>query len=307
VDAKYDPMNCGACGNVCATTPPSKVGSCLVGRCLIELVSEPGALGAVAVDDTSAYYTNTTSNVIEKVPTAGGGSSKLVDASVPGPLTVDPTSVYYAQDINCSCGSIRKMGLGGQSPLTLVTNAGQVTELKTDPTSVYWITLGGYQISKVGLGGGAPTMLVYVPDFLQHITIDTANLYWTSQMLIGQVPLGADGGSGVMLAMSGGGGVAVTATDVYWSRYKSALWKVPIGGGTAAQVGLWPVEGVLLTGGYVYGFDMYGIERLSIAGGNVEFVGKPAGTWQSLTADATSLYWVQNEPGVGKVMKLTPK
>jgi hypothetical protein len=306
VDTTSDLSNCGACGTVCTTTAPSKVDACTLGRCLIELRSEPGALGALAVDDTNAYYTNTVTSVIEKVPTAGGSFASVTPVSAPGTIAIDTTALFWVENSNSSSAAIKRAQLDGTNPQTLISNMGEVYGLQTDGTYLYWA--GFSSLYRVGVDGGQPFVLAQGAG-QARFTFDATNVYYTGNASVYQVSIqGADGGAGLALAwnQTGAAGIGVTKTDVYWYAGPS-IWKVAIGGGMWMKVGPWATSDVLLSGAYVYGFDSAGLERLSIAGAtNYEFMLKPKGSWSALTTDGKSLFWIENDQGVARVMKLTP-
>ena len=66
VDTQTDNHNCGACGIACTAPAPSKA-QCTAGRCLVTLASgQPLAFG-IAVDATSAYWTNYNGDAYERV------------------------------------------------------------------------------------------------------------------------------------------------------------------------------------------------------------------------------------------------
>ena len=73
----------------------------------------------IAVDSTSAYWTDTASGTVMKVPLDGGTPVTLAsNQDGPGDIAVDAVSVYWT---NGNGGTVMKVPLGGGTPTTLVS------------------------------------------------------------------------------------------------------------------------------------------------------------------------------------------
>jgi hypothetical protein len=111
------------------------------------LASGSGAPGEIAVDGTSAYWTNS-NGLVMKIALVGGTSTTLAsDQKSPGALAVDTANVYWV-----ASGAIMKVALGGGSPTTLASGQDGPTRIAVDATSVYW-TNAGSRTPQAGVTG----------------------------------------------------------------------------------------------------------------------------------------------------------
>jgi hypothetical protein len=116
----------------------------------------------IAVDETSAYWTND-GGMVMKVSLAGGIPITLAAGQHPSRIAVDATSVYWTN----TDGTVMKVSLAGGTPVTLAAlpvGGGGTTgdSLAVGAAGVFWThrTVGnGVAVMEVPLAGGVPVML----------------------------------------------------------------------------------------------------------------------------------------------------
>jgi hypothetical protein len=109
------------------------------------------------VDATSVYWTNvgacetdggvcTGTGALMKAALGGGSITTLASwpapsGRLPGPIAVDATSVYWANNNwanNNPRFALKKVSLDGGTPTTLASGQGLSAGIAVDGTSVYW-------------------------------------------------------------------------------------------------------------------------------------------------------------------------
>jgi hypothetical protein len=185
----------------------------------------------MTIDPTYIYWSNVLDQV-RRVPIGGGTNSLLIDLSAAGYMTA-----YQTEDLAVSSAGIFVFSdtgivgapLAGGSSSTLASDQTPVS-LVADGTSVYWGNPAA-GIMKVGVGGGTPVMLatLVLPEVPAYMRVDNDALYWIEPSgSVKKVPIG--GGSSVVLAPApqAPGGLALDATNVYWSDINGGVvYKLP--------------------------------------------------------------------------------
>ena len=243
------------------------------------LVSAQGAMAAIAVDATQAYWTNPGTEVgigngsIGAVPLAGGAASIFASKqNYPGAIAAGPSTAFTGVQRDRRRHGRR----GGRRDLD--HREGSVMNLASvavDAANVYWTTAGDAggngTVSVAPIGGGATTVLATEQSSPGPIAVSGSNVCWVSRGsgaggspsgAISCSPVTAANVTIVAMAQAGPVGVAVDATQVYWATSgtaammydDSAVLKAPVGGGTTtvlAPAGKGPA-GLVSDGTYVY-------------------------------------------------------
>jgi hypothetical protein len=318
VNEQTDNSNCGGCGLVCATTPPSSTPGCSAGQCLVTLATQGG--GALAVDSTNAYWlsrpTGSEGTFVMKVPIAGGTPVTLasVSGSSSTSIAVEGTNVYWTTIL----GALMTVPVDGGAATTLAGVPGSGPQgIAVDATSVYWTGTDTDTIMKILLGGGSVTTLVVAPAANEPwpITGDGTNVYWgnVGESTVMRVPVG--GGTPTTLSSSQNmpEGIAVNASNVFWTDLGSGVvMSVPIGGGTATTLASSQDSPVAIAAdaARAYWVDSQAIMTVPVGGGTTTTLASVLAGPSGLAIDSTSVYWTTPECGSScspTVMRLTPK
>ncbi len=228
----------------------------------------------------------------------------------------------------------------GGAPTTLASAQPALWGIAMDSTSLYWMNgeAGTAAVVKVPLAGGTVTTLAsapagsYAASVVGALAVDATFVYWVARDAVMRVPI--EGGKPATLAPSGAGvhtGIALSATDVYWTSADfeglapddatGAVMSVSKNGGTAATVASgqrvpWSVAvdatSVYWTTAWQCALKHDGavacpltVMKAPLCGGAPTTLSSDQGG-EILAVDATSVYWLS---GVASdaLMKLTPK
>jgi len=201
-----------------------------VGGGTIETVAtvQDGAT-AIALDGTHAYWVNLGSGTIMRWPKAGGSPTAIATGQAlgiylqPAMIAVDATDVYWT---NRGDGTIAKVPLAGGTVTTLATGQVEPAGLALDGTHVYWANHGNTgSVARVAKGGGTTEVIASnAGTQTSGITVRGGSVYWTNsgiRQTVYVAPVTGGTPSGLKGTVSGGWGIAVDATNVFFGGFDS--------------------------------------------------------------------------------------
>jgi len=245
-----------------AVSSPGNKAACNYG------VLDPAAfVSAIALDGTHVYYLDDVDSIIYRVPKSGGARQQLAEfpEALITAMAVDDTNLYVATivgDFNASIppGDIWAIPKAGGTPRTIASGVVFVTEIATDATHVYWVSVGTVKLDE--------------EEILSDGKIERVK---------------KDGSARQELAsgLSTPGTVALDDTDVYFGELGAAVGNPSRGLRRVAKSG----------GSTTHVLDDYRVATIAISGNDVAFVGdsqtesgmfrvaKSGGTVQKLVQD----------------------
>jgi hypothetical protein len=222
--------------------------------------------GRLVVSGDYVYWTvQGPGPIVWRAPRVGGSGEELVrDTAGAFGLAVDDQFIYYAQ---VSAGRVRRVPLTGGPPVTLATGVAFPLFLVKDGQSLYWTDseVDG-KVMKLDLADGAqPVMLIDGQASPRALAVRDGYVYWT------------DTKDGTLLRtldhLTGPADAAVRTAN----RLASGLAN--------------PTD-LVLVGDFAYVPDGNGaIQRVPLAGGDLELVANAEGTPYGVASDGVSIYW----------------
>jgi hypothetical protein len=130
--------------------------------------------------------------------------------------------------------------------------------------------------------------------------VDDASVYWTNEAFGGPggvMKVAKTGGTPVTLAAGAPFGIALDATDVYWTDGfgVGTVMKVPVGGGTPTTLATGTVnpQPIAVNAADVYWTDDNGLMKVPLKGGAVVTLAHAGGAAMgSLALDSANVYWM---------------
>jgi sugar lactone lactonase YvrE len=176
--------------------------------------------------------------------------------------------------------------------------------IAVDAAAVYVVTKT--LVLRIAHGSTNPQPLIQLssPENTLSLTIDASSIYWTNRNVM-KCPLGGGGATSIALMPGAPDGVAVDATNVYWSDDQTGgVTKAPLGGGTATMVA--PAQfpsggiasGIAMAGGTVY-WTSYpngtpgsgAVLSVPVGGGTVTKLASNETAPVAIAVDANAVYW----------------
>ena len=231
----------------------------------------------------------------------------------PGPISV-ATDGAYLYWVNEGLASVMGGVMGcplsgcGTAPTQLASGRASPQGLAVVAGNVFWNEqpAGGTQVFRCATGGcgGSPTLLATDQGsgtFTYWLTADATNVYWADTGKVLKCPATGCGTNPTLVAGSPTPfGVAVDATNIYWSTQNGQVFKCPIAGcggsGTLLVSGQGAIEDIAVDSAYIYWTDSQSgtVAKCAIAGcGNSPTViaASQVMPMAGIAVDATSVYW----------------
>lgn len=254
-----------------------------------------GGGGSLSIDSSGIYVIDlsqpgvTTNGSIMKVGLSGGAPTVLYQDPNSGELqdiAINATAIFCYDAVPPTLGppsGLISIPLGGGSASMLYQLASTdngIVAVAADASTVYFAveeagSAPTYNIMKVNTTGGAPALITTIPSGLgsvENLAVDGTAIYMT-------VGGAADSGGAVM--------------------------KAPLSGGTATTLASGPITGgagLAIDDTNVYWTAFAGVMKVAKAGGTTTIIGPGEGS-QGVAVDATSVYWTDGDGNVRKAAK----
>lgn len=307
-----------ACGSDEATgrsDSPAAVEPCTPETCVPETLAAGLYMpGAIAVDDTNAYYSDQTSVVA--IPLAGGAPLSLAPGQgLPTSLALEDGRLYWT---NFTEGTVRSVPVAGGTSTVLVSGQSYPQFVAVAGADVYWVNSPGYPdaVSVVPRDESEPSVLYSTSNGISSIAADASGAYFT---------VGADPGSpetGMLVHASPSGdeivtlaegqasprGVALRDGQVYWvtgeQLSEQTLFTMPaIGGTPTALITVLGLSGFAVDRSDIYfataatSQDANGsLSRLPLVGGEPNVLVAGVSLVSGIALDRDFVYWIDAGP-----------
>ncbi len=167
------------------------------------------AVGNLAVDGDSVYWSTSREDGIWKISKTGAGATQVITGSRPATLVVGGEYLYWTEGGRAHDGKVMRAAKDGSGMTELVGEQYGPLDLIADDHYLYWInqddpdyhgTYAHGAVLRCPLGGGPLTKLASenTPD---HLVADDISLYW-------------EGGDGIQKVSKDGGAVTTLTTVI---------------------------------------------------------------------------------------------
>ncbi len=138
---------------------------------------------AIAVDSTSVYWVTEDGNVMKVARSGGTATTLATGQSGAGrSLAIDGTSAYWTNTV-AQTGSVMKVSLDGGTPVTLSSPEDAPYGIAVDGASVYWTNANGGTVRRMPLAGGAITTIATTEALAPHeIFVSATGVYWIASV-----------------------------------------------------------------------------------------------------------------------------
>ncbi len=281
---------------------------------------EDGARG-IAVDATHVYWTNDTTNMVQRIEIAGGDPELLADGQEGAyAIAIDATHAYWT---NQAGDAVMRIDKDGGEP-ELLDAAYDPTGIAVDQTDVYWIsTVGVYKVAKEG---GDGVQLAPNEGKLGGIALSSTHVYWTDhegwdtmegdmdpylEGRIMRISKGGGSASEVVGAQDFPYGIDTDSQYVYWVNNTGGdsypeidkVKRAPLGGGPDEDLATMQEKpwAVVVLGDWVYYSTWTEVWKVPRSGGVPTVMAEMQYLPRYVAVDNAHLFWTN---GNGEVVKL---
>lgn len=286
-----------------------------------ELLASPGfGFNGMAIDATHIYWSESSiadfSNIF-RCPLAGCGGQPPETILATGDeftiwntiMLVGDQLVFGSRRTGALMYEISVMPKNGGTPTLIADSPGQVGQMLSDGSDVFWLSED--ILRSVPIGGGAVT--VVVPDFyfVQDIALGPDRVYWTDASFQGGFPDGiyyTDKTGGPVSTLVNGHSpykleVDVNGNVVYADGGTSGFEPSGISRVTPAGVvtdsfdGLSGPSLLSVDDQNVYAVQGFNIKSVDHGGGNADLLTETNFFVSAMDSDGTNVYWLENPQG----------
>jgi hypothetical protein len=192
------------------------------------IAGDTGNLLALAVDDTSVYWTRADGTSVLHAAKAGGPAAPLLTGlKSPGGVAVDAGFVYVAE--TAWQGRVVKAPKAGGELVVLAAEQHHPTEVRVDEATVYWIDEGSSSdgaVMKAPKAGGPPTVLADKLRRPRALALDEGHVYWLQSRLtepagdrdsVVRVPKAGGAPTTLIDDQTGASALGVDERNIYWA------------------------------------------------------------------------------------------
>jgi hypothetical protein len=239
----------------------------------------------------------------------------------PGMLEVVGAYVYWTNrgDSTGQGGAVMKLPVAGGSAIPVASSQNKAFGLALNASNVYWSSASaGGTIQSLPLSGGSAAAVVGAANS-PVIAVNSTSLFFhdcptenTWCAAVRRMPL-SGGASQSIGTGTIQGFLALNSAYLYWAT-PTTLYRVPLNGGTSTAIvsGQSNINGIAADESNLFFTNLTNggnIQKANLDGtGAVELATGP-GAPNSLTADATTVYWTEN--GIGNttpsVLSMVPR
>jgi hypothetical protein len=164
---------------------------------------------------TTVYWVNYYEKTVKKVSSNGGAVATLATGtSFPRSLTVTPTTVYWT-NIN---GAVMKVPVGGGAATTIASSIAPTTGIVVSGLNVYWTAKASVWKQPLAGGATTQIYTGMGVGDLEDIVSDGTNVYFTETSSSQILSTGVNGGAVTVLANANTpNGIALDGTNLYWA------------------------------------------------------------------------------------------
>jgi Domain of unknown function (DUF5050) len=136
----------------------------------------------LVTDGTYVYWAALNDARIDKVPIAGGATSRVANAPAPFSVAVFGSILFYTNYAAADAGgSVWRVNTDGTGQIVLSTAESQSRSIAVDGNFAYWTNEGDGTLKRVPIGGGPVTTLAGGQIEPWGIALDDKFVYWAAR------------------------------------------------------------------------------------------------------------------------------
>jgi hypothetical protein len=259
---------------------------------------------SVAVDDSYAYWTES-SGKVKRVSKSGSGETALATNLYGfGQMVLNGNYLYYLD----SGMKVQKLPKSGGTPTTLVAGSSfyEYEAITVQDNVVFWGVASGV-IYSIPTAGGSVTTVATGSQDIASIRVTNNTVVWSQTLYPAVVFARPIGGSRITLSSSGNvaPGLAVQDNFVYFAGHEN-IYRVPISGGTkqALATDLNDAYDLALDATSIYWVEAGNptgtngsVRQMPLNGGAIITLATNLAQPSAIAIDSTNVYWLERNNG----------